>query len=78
MRDVIVFCALLPPTPLQGFTLKDDAGAAVLCCPPYDMVGGRTYHFDMRTVLEPGDELVLHPLDSDLTLRVSGYTLALP
>lgn len=78
IRDVLATNTQRPPLGLWGVSLYSLLTGSLT---PNDQGGwfaGVEYHWEMRQVLEAGDNLYVSTIDSDWTLRVSGYVLSLP
>lgn len=78
VRDILAWNRNFAGWDLQGFVLGDTQGGILWSLWLPDVTAARTYHQEMRQVLNPGDHISLNTADTGWYFRISGYQLSLP
>lgn len=78
VRDIDAINATVWSSACAGMFVQVSDGAYIFWLTDPDVIGGRQYHWEGRSVIDYPNELQVLAGDELWSVRISGYTLTLP
>lgn len=78
IRDIDAINSSVWSSACSGMYVGVDDGAYIYWLTDPDVIGGRQYHWEGRSIIDYPQQLQVLAGDSQWSIRVSGYTLTLP